>query len=104
MNEPEISIEEVANALDVERHRRQLEQARRNSDWLADHWPQLLPQARGKFIAVGGQEAFIADTAEAARRLARSAHPSDQGILVQYVFPSESPRVYGNLRRMEAQG
>jgi hypothetical protein len=38
------------------------ERSRRNSQWLQTLWDQLLPQALGKFVAVAGEEAFIADT------------------------------------------
>ena len=45
-------------------HRRQHEQAVRNMDWLGGHWGELLPQALDKFIAIAGQQAFIAATPE----------------------------------------
>ena len=41
-------------------------QAELNSDWLESHWADILPEVRGKFVAVAGQEAFIADTHEEA--------------------------------------
>ena len=66
MAEPAFSIEEVSNPHDIARARAQDERHRRNSDWLQTHWGDVLPQARGKFLAVAGQEPFIADTPEAA--------------------------------------
>jgi hypothetical protein len=51
------------------------------------HWSDLLPQARGKFLAVAGQEAFLADIPEEAWAQAQAAHPEDDGALCQYVFP-----------------
>jgi hypothetical protein len=96
VDEPKVIIEEVTDPVEIARHRAQHEQFERNSDWLEDHWHELLPQARGKFIAVAGQEAFLADTPQDARRLAEAAHPSDKGIFVQYVLAQKGPRIYGN--------
>ena len=66
------------------------ELARRNSDWLESHWPDLLPNALGKHLVVAGQEAYIADTAAEAWSLARAAHPEDDGALCQAVAQSRS--------------
>ena len=64
--EPTFVIEEVTDPDEIARFRAQDKRARLNMDWLQAHWSDLLPAARGKFIAVAGQEAFIADTAEEA--------------------------------------
>ena len=64
-----------------ERERVLNEQADRNYHWLRDHWEEILPQARGKTVAVAGQEAFIADTDEEARSRAQAAHPEDEGLV-----------------------
>jgi hypothetical protein len=32
----------------------QVERGGRNLEWLAEHWADLLPQARGRFVAVAG--------------------------------------------------
>ncbi len=85
MSEPRITITEPSDPREVERFRRQDEQSRRNAAWVDAHWAELLPRARGKFLAISGQEAFIADTAEEAWSLARAAHPNDAGVLVQFV-------------------
>ncbi|MBI1918646.1 MAG: hypothetical protein HYS12_28465 [Planctomycetes bacterium] len=98
MKEPPFIIEEVNDLGVVARSRAQDERARRNSEWLQAHWPDLLPQARGKFVAVAGQEAFLADTPEEAWRLARAAHPDDDGAISQYVFPEGGPRLYAHCR------
>jgi hypothetical protein len=88
---------EVVEPADVNpQDRAQLERFKRNSDWLQSHWADLLPQARGKHLAVAGQEAFIADTPEEAWALARAAHPEDDGVLSQYVFPNTWPRIYAD--------
>jgi hypothetical protein len=94
IEEPKVIIEEVTDPEAIARHKIVHEHFQRNSDWLKSHWPDLLPQARGKFVAVAGQEAFLADTPEAAWGWARRAHPEDQGAFVQYVRPDLGPRIY----------
>ncbi len=66
----------------------------RNSDWLADHWPELLPQARGKYVAVADQQAYIADTSADAWAWCDREHPGDDGPLVQYVHEHPGPKIY----------
>jgi hypothetical protein len=96
MKQPQFVIEEVTDPVEVERFRAFMAKARRNSDWLQGHWPDLLPQALGRFVAVAGQEAFIADTAEEAEARATAAHPEDEGVVVQYVLPHKGPRIYAH--------
>lgn len=98
MGSPPITIEEVTDPAEVARSRAQDERARRNSDWLQAHWADLLPQARGKFIAVAGQEAFIANTAEEAWAWADRVHPDDNGAMVRFVRLGRGPRIYANRR------
>lgn len=74
----------------------QIERGMRNADWLAQHWPQFLPQARGKFVAVAAQEGHIAESADEAWAWAASAHPEDNGAIVQYVRLEQGPRFYAN--------
>jgi hypothetical protein len=97
-NRPRFIIEEVNDPEVCARNRAQHERVKRNSDWLQAHWPDLLPQARGKFLAVAGQEAFIAETAGEAWRMARAAHPDDDGAISQYVLPEGGPRIYAHRR------
>lgn len=91
-------LEEVNDPVEAERCRAQLERFRRNSKWLETHWPELLPQARGKHIAVAGQEAFIADSPEEAWAWAKAKHPEDDGAFTQYVIPHRGPRIYAHRR------
>jgi hypothetical protein len=100
MDTPKFVIEEVTDPVEIARHRAQGEQAKRNSDWLQAHWADVLPQARGKFLAVAGQEAFIADSPREAWAWAEQQHSEDRGALVQYVFPQGGPRIYANRGRM----
>src|SRR2546429_177423 len=80
-----------------------VEDARRlahDEQWLEAHWSEIVPQAYEKCVAVPGQKAFIADTGEEAEARARAAHPDDEGLLSQYVFPPGGPRIYGNRGKM----
>ena len=98
MSEPRFIIEEVVDPEEIVRSRVQRERARRNSDWLQAHWPEIVPRARGRFLAVAGQEAFIADSMEEAWALAMAAHPEDTGAHLQYVIPERGPRIYADRR------
>jgi len=100
MREPVFQIEVVNDPVEVARCKAQDERARRNSDWLQSHWANLLPQTQGKFVAVAGLEAFIANTPEEAWAMARAAHPEDDGALGQYVFSGPGPRIYENRWRV----
>jgi hypothetical protein len=73
-----------------------MERSRRNSQWLQAHWSDLLPQAIGKYVAVAGQEAFIADSPEEAWAWAAQAHPEDDAASVRYVNPHKGPKIYAN--------
>ena len=92
--QPKFLIEGITDPAVVARFQAQDERARRNEAWLQSHWPELLPSARGRFIAVAGQEAFIADSHERAREMTRAAHPDDDGVIEQYVRPERGPRLY----------
>jgi hypothetical protein len=72
------------------------ERARRNSEWLQAHWADLLPQARGKFVAVAAAEAFIAESPEEAWAWARRTHPEDDTATVQYVNTHLGPKIYAH--------
>jgi hypothetical protein len=98
MGEPRFIIEEVTDPDEIDHFRRQNERARRNSEWLQTHWPELVPRARGRHVAVAGQEAFIADTADEAYALATAAHPDDDGLLLKYVRVERGPRIYAHHR------
>ena len=98
MSESKLTLEEVNDPEVVARSRAQDERARLNGDWLQSHWDDVLPQALGKYLAVAGQEAFIAGTPDEAWALARVAHPEDDGAFVQYINPERGPRIYGNRR------
>lgn len=100
MWDPKIVIEEVTDPVEIARHREVAEAFARNSNWLQANWKNLLPQARGKILAVAGQEAHLAETPEEAWKWAEDNHPEDKGPLVQYVIEKEGPRFYGIRWRM----
>jgi hypothetical protein len=91
-----LQLEEVTDPDEIARHREVAEAGRRNSDWLEAHWGDLLPGARGRFVAVAGQQAFVAHTPEEAIALAKAAHPDDPGLLIRYVIPQRGWRVYAH--------
>jgi hypothetical protein len=97
-----VVVQEVTDAAQIARCRAQHERAQRNSEWLEAHWPELLPKARGKFLAVAGMEAFLADTPEAAWTWATTKHPEDDGAFVRYIRPQQGPRIYESLGQVVA--
>ncbi len=94
MTESRVTVESVTSDEEVAIYSAQLQRARLNRDWLEAHWSELLPSARGKFLAVAGQRAFVADTPEVAWKMAEAAFPNDDGAFVQYVRSLEGPRFY----------
>ena len=59
MSKPGFIIEGVSDTQETIRVQAQDARHQRNNEWLQAHWADVLPQARGKFLAVAGQEAFI---------------------------------------------
>jgi hypothetical protein len=98
LEEPRIIIREVTDPAEIARARASYERAKRNSDWLQAHWGDLMPQVLGKYVAVAGQQGFIAGTDQEARALARAAHPDDDGMFSMFVFPNNVIRIYANHR------
>jgi hypothetical protein len=94
MAEPQFTIEEVTDPAEIARSKLQHDRHKRNTDWLQAHWADLLPQARGKFLAVANQEAFLADTPAEAWAWAGRTHPEDNGAFVHYVRTELGPRIY----------
>ena len=93
-----VIIEEVTDPNEIARARVQDERHRRNTDWLQAHWAQVLPQARGRFLAVAGEEPFVADTPEAAWAWVDATHPEDDGAIVRYIRVETGPRIYVGTR------
>lgn len=95
-------LEEVNDPAEAERCRAHLEAFRLNSAWLETHWPDLLPQARGKHLGVAGQEAIIADSPEEAWAWVEEKHPEDIGSFVRYVIPEKGLRFYARRWHVDA--
>lgn len=74
----------------------QAERHRRNSEWLQAHWGDLLPRAKGQFVAVAGETAFLAATAQDAWAWVAVTHPEDTGAIVRHIRAQEGPRIYGH--------
>jgi hypothetical protein len=100
MNGSRINIEEVAEPEAIKAANRRAEQGRSNAEWLEGHWGDLLPRARGRFIAVAGGEGIVAETVEAAWSWVDENHREDGGAFVQYVPAVQGPRIYANRRRL----
>jgi hypothetical protein len=97
MDTPSFIIEEITDPNEIARSKALAAKVDPNLDWLETHWANLLPQARGKYVAVAGREAFVAESSAEAIRLARLAHPEeDEGLVIRYVRLHQGPRLYGN--------
>lgn len=93
-----IDDDPATRAENLARHQR----AMRNGQYLSDHWADVLPQARGKYVAVANEQLFVADTAEEAWAWVRRTAPEGGG-LVEYVRKATGPVNYGNRRVMADQ-
>ena len=100
MKSPTLTIEEVTDASAVKAAHARAQQGATNADWLERHWCELLPRARGKFIAVADGEGFVAETVQAAWAWVDENHPEDGGAFVQYVPRVQGPRIYANRRHL----
>jgi hypothetical protein len=98
MNDNSIVIGEITDPAECARIHAQIERGYRNLNWLSQHWADLLPQARGKFVVVAAQEGHVAESAEEAWAWAKAVHPEDDGVIVQYVRPEIGPRIYAYRR------
>ena len=93
----EVTVIEVTDPGTIARHRKQDERHRRNLQWLQAHWSDL-PQARGRYVAVADEEAFVAETSEEAWDWARTQHPNDDGAIVMFVPREKTWRIYAHRR------
>ncbi len=93
-------LEEITDPAELARAQAQDERHRCNQEWLEAHWSNLLPTARGRFVAVARQEAFIAPSAAEAWAWVESTHPDDDGAIVRYVRSNPGPRIYAGRRTL----
>jgi hypothetical protein len=94
--QPPIVMAEVTDPEELARRRSWWERANRNAAWLQTHAAEIFPRYRGQFICVAGQELFVADTPAEVLRLARTAHPEDDGFFLQYIPREKVARVYAS--------
>jgi len=98
MTESGFVVEDVIDPDETRRFHIQDDLHRRNSDWLQAHGSDIVPRARGKFVAVASQEVFIAETPAEAWAWVDDIHPEDMGAIVRYVRVSVGPRLYADRR------
>lgn len=95
----DIVIEEVTDPQEIARHRAQDERHARNLKWLEAHGSDL-PNARGRFVAVANEQAFVAETAAEGWNWAQSQEPADDGAIVMLVPANRGWRIYANRRQL----
>jgi hypothetical protein len=95
-----LTIEEVTDPNDIEAARGRARQGSINASWLERHWSELLPRARGKFVAVAGAQGFISETVQAAWAWIDENYPADPGAFVRYVPRVQGPRIYADRRQL----
>jgi len=99
---PKFTMEEISDPVLLAHCKASEEAYRRNEAWMEAHWEEIWPLARGKTLAIAGEQAFIGDTPDEALKKAWAAHPDDVGIVCRYVSPHTGPKIYA-LRRGLAQ-
>jgi hypothetical protein len=92
--QPSIVMEEVTDPEELSRGRAWRARADRNAVWLQMHAAEIYPRHRGKFICIAGEELFVADTPGEVLRLARAAHPEDDGFFLRYIPREKLARIY----------
>ncbi len=89
-----VEMQEVTDADELAKARKQREQFDRNSVWLQANISDIYAKHRGKCICVAGQEVFVADSASAAIAQATAAHPDDEGWFTRYIPKEKVARIY----------
>ncbi len=89
-----IEMEEVTDAKELTKARRQREQFDRNSAWLQAHISEIYAKHRGKCICIAGQKLFVGDTVQDAITQATTAHPDDEGWFTRYIPKEKVARIY----------
>lgn len=99
-HDSKIVIEEVTDPEVNARSRTRSEYFQRNTEWWQAHRHEVLPGGWGKYVAVAGQEAFLADTPAEAWAWVKTKHPDDPGPWVHYLKPVKGPRIYAHHRQV----
>lgn len=88
-------MREVTDPVEVAKAKAMRAEFDRNSQWLENHFSEVyLPQNRGKFICISGEEAYIADTVQEAIAQGRAAHPQESGWFTRYIPREKIARIY----------
>jgi hypothetical protein len=91
-----------ANSAQAARATNGLSSLNRNMQWWSAHGEALIPELKEKFIAVAGEELFVADSRCRVQQLASEAHPEDEGVFVLDLTSSFFPRLYAVRRQLGA--
>lgn len=89
-----VEMQEVTDADELVKARKQREQFDRNSAWLQHNISDIYASHRGKCICVAGQEVFVADSTNGAIAQATAAHPDDDGWFTRYIPKEKVARIY----------
>lgn len=95
-----LTMEILTDPAEIEKARDQDRRFQRNLDWYQARIVEIGDKYRGKCICVAGEELFVADTPEEVVRLARTAHPEDDGRFLHYVSRHKGSRIYENRPQM----
>jgi hypothetical protein len=93
-----IDIEVDTDPVEIAKSQARRAKFERNLAWFQDHALEIGNTCRGKCICIAGQELFVADTPLEALRLARTAHPEDEGFFLHYIHKVRAPRIYAHPR------
>ena len=90
-----VTMTEVFDPEDLREAKARSERFDRNLAWLRAHASEIYAGNRGRHICIAGEELFVSDSAEQALRLARAAHPDDDGFYLRFIPRENAPRIYG---------
>jgi hypothetical protein len=91
-----IVMEEITDPEELAKAQARREQFDRNWAWFEAHAPEIYKAHRGKCLCIAGQELFVADTPEEVLKLARAAHPNDEGRFTRYIPRERTLRIYAH--------
>ncbi len=81
IEQPQMIMEGVSDAVALEQTREQDARFARNWAWFEAHAAEIYAAHRGKCICVAGGDLFVAETPEEALAMATAAHSNDDGRL-----------------------
>lgn len=93
---PVLMFAEIDDPKELALTQAQADQFDHNADWLEAHGHELFPRYRGMYVCVACQEPFVAETAAEAIRMARAAHPEDDGRFLYRVPREKTHWIYAS--------